>query len=352
MPFPWNWNVFSTKPFRFCGFYADDMLKRWVVRRLIKVKIKSCRTHTHCCTHTHTCAHTASIQQFGLACIPSTSRTQNLYWTWSTLQKEFVKIHLLENPCKHTLPLCGGDVIYIWRVVTWGLSLATPNKSDGSLPRVTCSSHPPISHKPPTSPFWNAFFFFMNCACWNPFKTTDGPLEFVLTVLRYWGLRTAFSPMAGLSFIPWLKNPHYRKNSQKLCATCATLGIHGGENTLDVKAPVASQSVPFLKTVQHFRCKTKGCCGHWLMPLLLSPLIKTHHLWWPWKRGGGGLERDICFIWPKLVPDAPPSHFQQPGTNARHLGVGRSAWWFMYHLTSNCLLITSLLTERLINTLL
>ena len=68
--FPWNWNVFPTKPFIFCGFYADDMLKRWLVRRLIKVKIKN--RHLH---------------QFARACIGSTSRTQNLYWTWSLPRK-------------------------------------------------------------------------------------------------------------------------------------------------------------------------------------------------------------------------------------------------------------------------
>ena len=46
----------------------------------------------------------------------------------------------------------------------------------------------------------------------------------------------------------------------------------------DIKVALASQSVPLLKTLQHFRCKTKGCCGHWLLPLFLSPLIKNHHV--------------------------------------------------------------------------
>ena len=46
----------------------------------------------------------------------------------------------------------------------------------------------------------------------------------------------------------------------------------------DIKVALASQSVPLLKTLQHFRWKTKGCCGHWLLPLFLSPLIKNHHV--------------------------------------------------------------------------
>ena len=159
---------------------------------------------------------------------------------------------------------CDRDVVYILRVVTWGLSLATPNKSDGSLSRVTCSSrHPSHNHHHPLSPTHHLIIF----------PVTDIKIHHLPNT----HLTTAKPPIAE----PPPPSPTDLGHRWKCLLRCVVHHYQGSKLSdiiFDIKVALASQSVPLLKTLQHFRCKTKGCCGHWLLPLFLSPLIKNHHV--------------------------------------------------------------------------
>ena len=160
---------------------------------------------------------------------------------------------------------CDRDVVYILRVVTWGLSLATPNKSDGSLSRVTCSSrHPSHNHHHPLSPTHHLNIFPV-----TDIKTTISPSSHHPSHHRQ-----APPPPIHLS-PPSPTDLGHRWKSLLRCVVHHYQGSKLSDIIFDIKVALASQSVPLLKTLQHFRCKTKGCCGHWLMPLLLSPSLKT-----------------------------------------------------------------------------
>ena len=90
-------------------------------------------------------------------------------------------------------------------------------------------------------------------------------------------LTTAKPPLLHLS-PPSPTDLGHRWKSLLRCVVHHYQGSKLSDIIFDIKVALASQSVPLLKTLQHFRWKTKGCCGHWLLPLFLSPLIKNHHV--------------------------------------------------------------------------